>query len=149
MSESVRIKGVAEEMELYDDRVVITPKGIMGFLAKGIKGSKEIPFRSITAIQFKEAGTILSGYIQFTLPGGTESKSGILAATSDENTFVFDNKANDEMKKVKIFIQERIGKSEHKASSSLADEILKLKKLKDEGALTEAEFNDFKKKLVG
>jgi hypothetical protein len=93
MSDSVKIKGVAAELEVFEDRIIITPKGVLGFLNKGIKGSKEIPLVSITAIQFKEAGSMLSGYLQFSILGGAESRSGILAAASDENTFMFDNKS--------------------------------------------------------
>ena len=32
---------------------------------------------------------MVSGYLQFTLGGGLESRGGVLAATKDENTFMF------------------------------------------------------------
>lgn len=83
------MKGVQDLLEVFEDRVTITPKGVLGFLNKGVKGTKEIPFTSIVAVQFKEAGTVFSGYLQFTIPGGNENTGGILAATKDENTFMF------------------------------------------------------------
>jgi hypothetical protein len=147
--ESIKISGVAEDLELFEDRLVITPRGLLGFMNKGMKGSKEIPFHAITAIQFKEAGMLFSGYIQFTIPGGKESKGGILSAAQDENTFMFAKNVNDQMKKAKVFIYERIGRSESGGNKlSMADEVVKLKKLMDDGVISGVEFVDMKKKLV-
>ena len=150
MSDSIKIKGVSEDLEVFEDRLTITPRGVLGFLTKGLKGSKEIPYASITAVQFKEAGVILSGYIQFTLPGGNESKGGIFAATSDENTVMFTNAVGEEMKKAKQFIQERLGSKPkvHQSAGGLADEISKLKRLKDDGTISESEFNEMKASLI-
>jgi hypothetical protein len=148
---SIKILGVSEDLEIFEDKLVITPRGVMGFLTKGLKGSKEIPYASITAVQFKEAGLVFSGYIQFTLPGGNESKGGIFAATRDENTVMFVNTVNEEMKKAKLFIQERIGqasKINQTSNVSIADEITKLKRLKDDGAISEEEFNNMKTSLI-
>ena len=72
------MKGVAEVLVVYEDKVTITPKGVLGLMPIGLKGTKTIPFGSITGIQFKDAGTLFSGYIQFTIPGGNESKGGFL-----------------------------------------------------------------------
>jgi hypothetical protein len=52
------------------------------------------------------------------------------------------------MKNVKTFIQERLGKRQSSSGVSAADEIMKLKKLKDDGVISESEFNELKKKLV-
>ena len=84
-----RMRGVQDLLEVFEDRVAITPQGFLGFLNKGLKGTKTIPYASITAIQFRKAGPIVSGYLQFTLGGGLESRGGVLAATKDENTFMF------------------------------------------------------------
>ena len=150
MSECIKIKGVQDELEVHETKIVITPKGILGFLNKGMKGSKEIPLSSITAIQFKDGGAITSGYIQFTLMGGNESKGGLFGAVADENTFMFTKKENEEMRKVKIFLDTRIG---HQASSapvaiSVADEIAKLSELHISGAISEEEFKEMKSNLI-
>lgn len=137
---SIKILGVSEDLEVFEDRLIITPRGVLGFLTKGLKGSKEIPFSSITAVQFKDAGLLFSGYIQFTIPGGKESSGGLWAATSDENTVMFAKDVSQEMQKAKVFIQERIGRTTLVTATSLADEIMKLKNLKDNGAITDEEF---------
>lgn len=145
---SIKILGVSEDLEVFEDRLIITPRGVLGFLTKGLKGSKEIPFSSITAVQFKDAGLLFSGYIQFTIPGGKESSGGLWAATSDENTVMFAKDVSQEMQKAKVFIQERIGRTTLVTAPSLADEIMKLKNLKDNGAITDEEFNVMKMNLL-
>ena len=36
------IRGVQDVLEVFDDKLMITPKGLLGFLNKGLKGTKEI-----------------------------------------------------------------------------------------------------------
>lgn len=139
-------------LHVYDDRVSITPMGLIGFLSKGLKGTKTIPFHSITAIQFKEAG-LMKGYIQFTIPGGNESHGGVLAAASDENTFVFDETNSNKAIVIKNFIESKIreirtSQSMKPATVSLGDELTKLAALKTQGLLTDEEFQAAKKRLL-
>jgi hypothetical protein len=148
------MKGVAEILVVYEDKVTITPKGVLGFMTKGLKGTKTIPFGSITGIQFKEAGAVFSGYIQFTIPGGNESKGGVFSAASDENTFMFAEKKNNELAiKIKEYIESAVLKlraPQHQTSASnLSDEIQKLARLKEQGILSDEEFQSAKKKLIG
>lgn len=148
------MKGVQDLLEVFEDRVTITPKGILGFLNKGIKGTKEIPFQSIVAVQFKEAGALFSGYIQFTIPGGNESSGGILAATKDENTFMFATKENNALAiKIKKFIDSAVRKlrmpQANSPTTNLSDEIQKLAGLKEQGILSDEEFQAAKKRLIG
>ncbi|MCK4641210.1 MAG: SHOCT domain-containing protein [Candidatus Marinimicrobia bacterium] len=151
MSIVFTMKGVAELMEVFEDKVEITPKGVMGFLVKGLKGTKTIPFSSITAIQFKKSG-LTSGYLQFTIPGGNESKSGVFSAASDENTFMFTGK-NDEAQEIKDYIESKMRalQTPQATSSSLnlSDELQQLAKLKEQGILSDEEFQAAKKRLIG
>ncbi len=142
------MRGVSDELVVYNDRLTITPKGLMGLMNKGLKGTKTIPFQSITAIQFKRAG-LTSGYIQFTLAGGTESKRGIFAAASDENTFMF-SRNNELVEKIKAHIESRLqvrNPSPEQTSSSIND-LVKLGELREKGLLTEDEFLLAKQKLI-
>jgi hypothetical protein len=148
------MKGVQDLLEVFEDKVTITPKGVLGFLNKGMKGTKELPFASIIAVQFKDAGAVFSGYLQFTIPGGNESKGGLFAATQDENTFVFaDANNNPEVRKIKEYIDAAIRKSRtphpSNPASSLTDELQKLAQLKAQGILSEEEFQSAKRKLIG
>lgn len=106
------MRGIQDLLEVFDDRVAITPKGILGFLNKRLKGTKEIPFTSIVAIQFKEAGAVFGGFLQFTLSGGIESRGGILAIAAQENTFIFVNVVNNTLaKEIKEYIDSAVRKS--------------------------------------
>lgn len=148
------MKGVQDLLEVFEDRVSITPKGVLGFLNKGVKGTKEIPFESIVAIQFKEAGTLFNGYLQFTIPGGNESRGGIFAAVKDENTFMFAHVNNNAMaREIKEHIDGAIRKSRVPQAAApavnLSDELQKLASLKQQGVLSDEEFQAAKKKLLG
>lgn len=145
--------GVQDLLEVFDDHVAISPKGIMGFLNKGLKGTKEIPFSSVIAVQFKEAGSVFSGYLQFTIPGGNESRGGIMAATKDENTFMFAHTKNNALaKEIKGYIDVAIRNARSPKSTmnsaSLSGELQKLAELNKSGLLSDDEFQAAKRKLI-
>ena len=103
------MQGVQDVLELYKDRVTIETRSALGFVNKGLKGKKEIPFASMVAVNLKEAGSLTSGYLQFVMHGGNESKVGILAAARDENTFMFADKNNNEIAiSIKRYIESAI-----------------------------------------
>jgi hypothetical protein len=146
-----KVRGVAEDMEVFEDKLTITPKGALGLMTKGLKGTKTILFVSIAGIQYKKPG-IASGYIQFTIPGGNESQGGVFAAASDENTFMFTDEVDDVVLEVKEFIEKKIKEARQPAEhpgAGAADEIRKLAQLKEEGFLSAEEFAGAKKKLLG
>ena len=144
------VKGIAGEIELLQDRIRIKRKGFRSFTLHGIKGDKEILISQISAIQFKKAGIATNGYIQFSFVGGTETKSGILSAVQDENTVMFSPKQQNDF----LILKERIdqisasSRTGSKAPSNL-DELEKLAGLKEKGIITEEEFNQKKKQLLG
>lgn len=144
------MKGVMGVLEVYEDKVTITPKGVTGFLTKGLKGTKTIPLFSISAIQFKKSG-ITNGYLQFTVPGGNESKAGLRAAAYDENSFIFRGK-NEKALEIKEYIEERIQQLRNpqvtSSGPSLSDELQKLADLKAQGILSEEEFQTAKRRLI-
>ncbi len=47
-------------------------------LYHGFKGDKRIPFSSVTAVQFKEPGSWIAGYIYFSIKGGFEWQGALL-----------------------------------------------------------------------
>ncbi len=149
--------GVAGLLNVYETKVEITSTGLLGFLNKGMKGAKTIPFHSITAIQFKEAGTITSGYLQFTMPGGNESRGGLMAAVKDENTLMFTklNNGNEQAREIETYIENQVQDLRAPkpvaaiAQASMADELKKLAELKTQGILSDDEFQAAKRRLIG
>jgi Short C-terminal domain/Domain of unknown function (DUF4429) len=140
-------KGSGGSIEVSEDFVTIRRTAILGFLLQhGIKGEKRIPYSAITAVQFKRAG-ITQGYIQFSIGGGNESHRGLLAASHDENSLTFDNRANDDFERARDFVEKRMGSRpapQFMSVPSTADQLEKLGNLFDKGLLTKQEFDEQK-----
>jgi len=150
MNSILQAKGVNGQIELYPNKVRILRKGLIGLLTQGLKGDKEILISSISSIQFKKAGALTNGYIQFAFMGGKEANGGIFQATQDENTVMFNTKQQADFERIKEEVEKRMQTSGVPSSPlSAADEIAKLADLRDKGILTEAEFQKKKKQILG
>lgn len=147
------LKGIGGQLIIEENFAIIERKGALGFLSKGFSGSKRIPIKSITSVQLKDGGMMTNGYIQFGVLGGREKTGGLFNASQDENTVMFYYKNNDLANKIREYIETIILEKQNNNQTivnevSNADEILKYKKLYDEGILTETEFNLKKKELL-
>ena len=149
-----RMDGVGAELVVYADKVEIVTAGITGFVLKGLKGTKTIPYQSITAIQFKESGTWSgAGYLQFTIPGGNESRNGLFDATVDENTFMFHGQ-NEYAHKIKNYIESQIRllrnppPQQTSSTPSFSAELERLDALRQQGVLSDEEFQQAKARLL-
>ena len=143
----MEFKGRNGRIELYSNFVRLNRKTTMGFLMQGLKGEKDIYFKSITSIQIKKPGLFI-GYLQFSILGGNESIKGVINSQSDENTisFVSKDKYNKSLE-IKKYIEEKINSVNPEIKSS-ADEIEKLYSLMEKGIITEGEFEGRKKELL-
>ncbi len=148
------LKGINGPLELYEDKIIIRRKGALAKMTQGFfKGDKTIYINQITGIQVKPGTLWTNGYIQITVPGGIESKKGLLDdATLDENTVAFTSKDNELVNQIKskieeLMSQQRMGHIINQ--SSPADEIRKYKELLDDGVITQEEFEQKKKQLLG
>lgn len=88
--------------------VTITREGLLARATHG-KGEKKIPIRSISAVQWKEPGALVNGFIQFTILGGTEvtARHGnrTISAGNDENSVVITKPQAAAMRAVKDEIE--------------------------------------------
>lgn len=115
-------------------------------LYHGFKGDKRIPYNSITAVQWRDAGSWLCGYMQLSIKGAMEWHGPI---NQDESAIDFDRKSDD-FRPLRDFIQSKIaGSGPVQLQSSVADELTKLVQLRDQGILTGDEFAAQKAKLLG
>lgn len=135
------LKGQTKSITVDGDAVTIVPKA----LYHGFVGEKRIPYKSITAVQFKEAGSWLAGFIQFSIKGGVEWHGQV---NQDENALQFDRALNDEFRLLRDFIQERMEIESSPQMASTADELSKLANLRDQGILTDDAFAAQKAKLL-
>ncbi|MGI8216697.1 DUF4429 domain-containing protein [Bacillus cereus] len=127
-------------------------KGALNFLNHGLDGEKTIDINNMTGIQIKKANFFTNGYIQFIFMGSQESKRGVMAAATDENTVMFTKREQKMAEEIKEYIESiLVNKSNPQVAASVsgADEILKYKELLDQGVITEEEFRAKKKQLLG
>ncbi|MBJ8090218.1 SHOCT domain-containing protein [Bacillus cereus] len=127
-------------------------KGALNFLNHGLDGEKTIDINNMTGIQIKKANFFTNGYIQFIFMGSQESKRGVMAAATDENTVMFTKREQKMAEEIKEYIESMlVNKSRPQVAASVsgADEILKYKELLDQGVITEEEFRAKKKQLLG
>jgi hypothetical protein len=83
-----RFEGYNGALVLTDTGVRIT-RGALGALRQfALRGDKFIPYESIVAVQFNNI-PLWIGYIQLSLRGGGEAKSGVFQSFRDENTVVW------------------------------------------------------------
>jgi len=150
-----QLNGVGGQLYVYEDAVALEFKGALGFLNHGLKGTKRIPYESITSVQVKQGTNITNGYIQFGVVGGNESRQGLFAATKDENTVMFYKQDNDLAAEIQRFVERKKAALRSPApaapqpAASGADEILKYKQLLDAGIITQEEFDAKKRQILG
>lgn len=135
--------------------ILIRRKGVLSVLSHGLKGDKRIPYASISAVQMKLGSWAANGYIQFTLSGGIESRGGVIAAVSDENSVMFTRAQNSRFLAARADIEQAMLAARQPVAShapaapwSLAEDVLKLATLHERGLLTDAEFLEQKSRIL-
>lgn len=151
------VSGQGGQIQFDGQYVTITRKGFLARATVG-KGEKRLHVSQIAAVQWKAAGPLVNGFIQFTMPGGNERRSAFgsqtSAAAKDENSVVFTKKQQPEFEKLRAAIDAAVA-AQHApqapatGASSLADELTKLDALRQQGILSDAEFAEQKARLLG
>jgi hypothetical protein len=164
-------KGPNGDLSVDNDWVTITRSNRRSKLTHGFDGEKRIAMSSITAVQFKAVGKYgnvigrlnkspdsavgpATGYIQFVVLGSQESKGGLWASQYDENTVMFNNVGQPDFEKIRDFVEKRVVELRHSPATTviqevdIADQLLKLSQLRDQGILTQEEFDSQKLKLL-
>jgi hypothetical protein len=143
-------KGYNGQLIVRERTIVINRKAVVGFLSHPTSGEKEIQIGSIHAVQVKKPGLTV-GFIQFSVSGGVESRRGVMDATRDENTVTF--RSNYEaFAKAKQLVEQRMAElraPSRAPEASAMDELAKLAELHRNGVVTDEEFAQKKKQLLG
>lgn len=153
-------KGYNGTMVLTDDCVIIKREGVKPSKMGGFhRGDKTIPYSSIVAVTHRKADRA-GGYLKLTLLGGSEEKGGRLQGLWDENSIFFKRKDDSKFLQAKTLIEERItqssitpGREDNTVpplqQDGYIEELEKLAALRDNGIITEDDFNAKKSKLLG
>jgi len=131
-------KGLNGQIAVLSDKIRIKRKGVLSFLTQGLKGEKGILISQISSIQFRQAGLVANGYIQFAFVGGQEAKGGLFEATQDENSVMFNYWQKEAFNSLRAAIEQRmaaINVSGKASMGSSLDELEKLATLRDKGII--------------
>jgi hypothetical protein len=148
----VEAKGVNGSVSFDGQFVTISRSGLMARATVG-KGEKRIPISSVTAVQWKPPSKMVRGFIQFSVLGGNERRSGFgkqtMDAAKDENSVVVGWTQVAEFEELRAEVEAAVGRPSLAPSApSAADELKKLAELRDAGVLSDAEFEAEKAKLL-
>lgn len=158
--EEMKLKCTNGLLIVYNDRAVISRNTAMGFVSQGLKGDKTFFYNNLSSIEYQRPTIFANGYIKFITAGTIEVKQniGILGTTTkealrDDNTLIlraFNKKVPVQAEKIYNYITQKISESKNVRINNIsnADEILKFKKLLEQGIITEEEFEIKKKELL-
>lgn len=152
----VEVKGHTGTVVFDGDFVTIRRTGFNARMSVG-KGEKRIPLSSISAVQWKPAGALVNGFIQFTVGGGNEARSSFGSQTTDavkdENSVVFLKKQMSDFDALRSEIEKAIADRGRPSSPAPAapDHLAQLKQLgelRDAGVLSNDEFETKKAEIL-
>jgi hypothetical protein len=99
-------------LDVYEKKVVITPKGFTGWMRRGKSGACEIPYRTMTALSWREPGASYGdhGHITFNAPGIEIDYAETLLKGEDlrANTFQFRKEQISLMQEIKAYVELRM-----------------------------------------
>ena len=158
MEKILECKGVGHTVTLFPSKVVIAGnKGLVGLITSG-GASQEIRIKEITGMEYKKAGSMVNGYLQFRTAASGNTKQGgmfaVLETSDDPNTVHFVKKHNDVFAELKNKVEEIMDQMESNSgigvqAPSAADELQKFSALLKDGLITQDEFEKKKKELLG
>lgn len=143
-----------QSIVVTDQRVMIIKAGMVGGAGFFGANCKSFYFNQITSVDLRMS--ILGGHIQLTVAGSIDIKGkDILDMGQAENAATFTADYKERMKYVADLIRERVRSSQSPphitnsiSGTSLVDQINELAKLKQQGILSEEEFQIAKRKLL-
>lgn len=162
MEKIMKLKGTNGTIIADADKVIIQRKGFIAFATqKGLTGNRTYFYKDINAVEFKKPG-LTNGYMKFILAGTIDSSAttGLFktsqSSMQDQNTVIlraFKKSVPKLSEDLYNFIMENILKCRNSSNtviqaSSNLDELKKLSGLKNNGVISEKEFEDQKKKLL-
>ncbi|MEW2082180.1 DUF4429 domain-containing protein [Streptomyces sp. NPDC005283] len=153
----IEVSGQGGQVQFDGQHLTITRKGFLARATQG-KGEKRLHISQISAVQWKPAGPMMNGFIQFTIPGGNEARarfgSQTTSAAKDENSVIFTKQQQPDFEKLRAALDDAIAaqhapKQAAGAPASVADELTKLAALREQGLLSPQEFEQQKARLLG
>ncbi|GAA3207463.1 DUF4429 domain-containing protein [Dactylosporangium siamense] len=136
--------------------ITILRRGLRARVSIG-KGEKRIPLAAVVSVQWKPAGSLVNGFIQFETAGvgGTRSRAGSQTkqAGRDENSVIFTKAQMSAFAELRAAVERALAARhnvvpQQAAPVSVADELQKLVALARQGVLSQQEFEAQKARLL-
>ena len=145
-------KGKGGKISIEGGFITISHKGLLGVLTQGLNGEKRIPVKSVISVQFKKAGPLADGYIQIATSASEGRGGSVAGRLIADNSIIFSKPQQGDFEQIRDEIEKIIGGSSNVTQVvnqvDVADQIMKLAALRDQGILTEDEFAMRKEKLL-
>ena len=118
------------------------------------KGERRIQLASITAVQLQQARVFTNGFIRFSVAGSPEFRGGLQSAMRDQNAVIFRRGQAKGFNMIRAAVEQRItahhaGARAGAGEPDIPEQIKKLDELRDQGVLTDEEFDAKKAELLG
>ncbi len=151
----IEAKGTNASVTFDGNFVTIKRNSLLGRMTIG-KGDKRIPVGSISAVQWKPAGIMMNGFIEFSISGGNEAKSKLGSSTLDaaknENAAVFTKKQMPDFERVRAEIEANIAHRQNGnsqiQSASIEDKLRQLLEMRKKGLITDQEYRAKRAQLL-
>ena len=150
------------QVYLYEDHVSITRNGFGAIMTSMARREKDIMLRDISSVELRKSGVLNPGFIRFGHSGGPEPRRAIGlvpfdAISNDTNAVTFNSEQQDRFEILRRKIERQ--RSDIRPIQAMSpsqtpllspmDELKKLAELKEMGIVTEEEFEQKKKQLLG
>ncbi|QTH21722.1 SHOCT domain-containing protein [Rhizorhabdus wittichii] len=121
-----------------------------GVLYYGFLGTKRVPAANITALNWREPGDWLAGFLEISILGEQPPSPMASPNVQNQNRLKYERADQPKFVALKEWIEARMAKPQggQPAASSIADELGKLAALLRDGVITQDEFDQQKAKLL-
>jgi Short C-terminal domain/Domain of unknown function (DUF4429) len=149
-------KGFNGQIRIEGDWLTIERKGF-GRIGHS-KGDKRIALGQIVAVKMRPAGPMIRGFIHFSTTGGDQLTGGLTEAQTNDNAVIFSRGRQAEFDAVREHVENYIAARSSAPppviaapapSHDPADQLRKFAQLRDEGIVSEEEFQAKKAELLG
>jgi hypothetical protein len=154
------VKGYGGSVE-FDGQFVTIRHTRLGRLTAGSE-DRRIHVSSIIDVRIKPAGVITNGFIQFTVPGSGDPRSGSgrsAPVVHDENSLIFTRKQQEEFDRLRSTVERAVltahvpkpvaSREQQAFGGGIAGQLAQLAQLHASGALSNDEFTAARSRLLG
>lgn len=144
---SMIAKGVDGLVELFEDKIKINRKGFSS-LNRVLPGDNEFMISDITSIEFKKAGAVINGYIQFAFVGAkVEDDSGPEKAQL-EDSVMFVARQQLVFEELRVEVERKIAAIMAGSVAFRMKELQVLEGLLSKGMIDQEQFDTRKQQLM-